>query len=99
MKLENKVIFYLMKFGNTREEDLINYGVNRLGCSSEEMKRTLKCMAFRGKAHWLVHDKLEPPEVYLSLTEPLPPEDVRMLIELKYDFSEEMKNMTEGILG
>jgi hypothetical protein len=99
MKLENKVIFYLRKFGNTREDDLINYGVNRLGCSPEEMKRTLKCIVVRGKAHWLVHDKLEPPEVYLSLTEPLLSEDVRTLIELKYDFSQEIENMTSGILG
>jgi hypothetical protein len=102
MKLENNIISYLMKFGNTREDDLINFGVNRLGCSLGDMKRILKCMVFREKAHWLVHDELEPPKAYLSLTEPVLHEHVRTLIELntlKYDFSEEIKNMTSEICG
>jgi len=81
MKVEKRIISYLYEYGNTRESDLINYGVKKLDYSSEEMKKVIKRMVIMGKIHYVVHSKLEPPEVYISLKELLPPEIARTLIE------------------
>jgi hypothetical protein len=96
MKLENKIVSYLMKYGNTRENDLINYGVKMFGCSLDELKRAIGCMVVKGKVHRLVHDKLDPPEVYVSLMEPLPPDLVRGFIELSS--SRRIERETSAIL-
>jgi isocitrate/isopropylmalate dehydrogenase len=74
MNVERKIRSYLEHYGNTRETDLINYGTQNLGRSSEEMKKTIDCLAVRGKIHRIVHNKIKPPEVYVTLEEPLPPE-------------------------
>jgi len=81
MKVEKEIISYLYEYGNTRESDLINYGVKKFIYSSEEMKKVIKRMVIKGKIHYIVHSKLEPPEVYISLKELLPPEIARTLIE------------------
>lgn len=81
MKVEKEIISYLYEYGNTRESDLINYGVKKFAYSSEEMKKVIKRMVIKGKIHYIVHSKLEPPEVYISLKELLPPEIARTLIE------------------
>jgi hypothetical protein len=81
MKVEKKIISYLYEYGNTRESDIINYGIKKLDYSSEEMKKVIKRMVIKGKIHYVVHSKLEPPEVYISLKELLPPEIVKTLIE------------------
>lgn len=81
MKVEKEIISYLYEYGNTRESDLINYGVKKFDYSSEEMKKVIKRMVIKGKIHYIVHSKLEPPEVYISLKELLPPEIARTLIE------------------
>jgi len=81
MKVEKEIISYLYEYGNTRESDLINYGVKKFNYSSEEMKKVIKRMVIKGKIHYIVHSKLEPPEVYISLKELLPPEIARTLIE------------------
>lgn len=81
MKAEKEIISYLHEYGNTRESDLINYGIMKLNYSSEEMKKVIKRMAIKDKIHFIVHGKLEPPEVYVSLKEPLPPEIARILLE------------------
>lgn len=81
MKVEKKIISYLYEYGNTRESDLINYGVKKFNYSSEEMKKVIKRMVIKDKIHYIVHSKLEPPEVYISLKELLPPEIVKTLIE------------------
>jgi len=81
MKVEKKIISYLYEYGNTRESDLINYGVKKFNYSSEEMKKVIKRMVIKGKIHYIVHSKLEPPEVYISLKELLPPEIAKTLIE------------------
>lgn len=82
MGKERRIASYLMKYGNTRENDLISFGAKKLGCSPEEMKKALDRMVVMGKIHRIVHNKLEPPEVYISLMEPLPPEIMRSLIEV-----------------
>ncbi|MBE0519668.1 hypothetical protein IBX35_01315 [Candidatus Bathyarchaeota archaeon] len=81
MKVEKKIILYLYEYGNTRESDLINYGVKKFDYSSEEMKKVIKRMVIKGKIHYIVHSKLEPPEVYISLKELLPPEIAKTLIQ------------------
>ena len=81
MKVEKGIISYLYEYGNTRESDLINYGVNKFDYSSEEMKNVIKRMVMKGEIHYVVHSKLEPPEVYISLKELLPPEIVKTLIQ------------------
>jgi hypothetical protein len=81
MKMEKEIISYLYEYGNTRESDLINYGVKKFDYSSEGMKKVIKQMVIKGKIHYIVHSKLEPPEVYISLKELLPPEIAKTLIE------------------
>ena len=81
MKVEKEIISYLHEYGNTRESDLINYGIKKFNYSSEEMKKAIKRMAIKDKIHFIVHGKLEPPEVYVSLKEPLPPEIAGILLE------------------
>ncbi len=76
MKIENAVVSYLKDFGNTRENDLISYGVQRFGRSSKDMKKVVDRMVIKGKIFRIVHSKLRPPEVYVSLDEPLPPFEV-----------------------
>ena len=74
MSIESKIMSYLETFGNTKENDLINYGVHNLGRSSDQMKKIIDRMAVKGKLHRVVHHKLKPPEVYITLQELLPPE-------------------------
>jgi hypothetical protein len=74
MNIERKIVSYLESFGNTRENDLINYGVQNFGRSTDEMKKAIDRMAVKGELHRIVHSKLKPPEVYITLEEPLPPE-------------------------
>jgi hypothetical protein len=81
MEMEKEIISYLHEYGNTRESDLINYGVKRFNYSPEEMKKVIKRTAIKGRIHFVVHGKLEPPEVYISLKEPLPPEIAKILLE------------------
>ena len=74
MSIESKIMSYLESFGNTKENDLINYGVHNLARSSDQMKKIIDRMAVKGKLHRVVHHRLKPPEVYVTLEEPLPPE-------------------------
>jgi hypothetical protein len=74
MGAEEQVISYLETYGNTREKDLINYGAQNLGLSPEKMKKILDRMAVKNRVHRIVHNKLKPAEVYITLEEPLPPE-------------------------
>ncbi|MDH5460426.1 MAG: hypothetical protein OEW71_05280 [Candidatus Bathyarchaeota archaeon] len=81
MDTEKEIVSYLYEFGNTKESDIINYGVKKFNYSSEKMKKVIKRMAIKGKIHYVIHSKLEPPEVYISLKEPLPPEIAKILLE------------------
>lgn len=81
MDVEKEVVSYLHEYGNTKESDIINYGVKEFNYSSKRMKKVIKRMVIKGKIHFIVHSKLEPPPVYVSLREPLPPEIAKILIE------------------
>jgi hypothetical protein len=76
MKIEKEIALYLKTYGNTREADLINYGVQHFCRRPEEMKKVLDRMVIKGKIFRVVHQKLKPPEVYVSLDEQLPSFDV-----------------------
>ena len=81
MDVEKEVVLYLHEYGNTRESDIINYGVKQFNYSSRRMKKVIKRMVIKGKIHFIVHSKLDPPAVYVSLKEPLPPEIAKILLE------------------
>jgi hypothetical protein len=79
--VEKEVVSYLYKYGNTKESDIINYGLKQFNYSPQRMKKLIKRMVIKGEIHFVVHSKLEPPPVYLSLKEPLPPEISKILLE------------------
>jgi len=79
--IEKEVVSYLREYGNTKESDIINYGGKRFNYSPKRMKKVIKQMVIKGKIHYVVHGKLEPPETYISLKEPLPPEITKILLE------------------
>ena len=81
MEVEKEIVSYLHKYGNTKESDVINYGVKKFNYSPEKMKKVIKRMMVKGDVHYIVHNKLEPPAAYISLKEPLPPETAKILIE------------------
>ncbi len=81
MEVEKAIISYLYEYGNTKESDMINYGIKKFNYSSENMKKVIKRMVIKSDIHYVVHSKLEPPEVYISLKEPLPPEIANILLE------------------
>jgi predicted transcriptional regulator len=58
--IEKEIISYLSKYGNTRESDVINYGVKRSDYSPKEMKKVIKRMVAKNEIHYFVHSKLEP---------------------------------------
>jgi hypothetical protein len=74
MSAERKILSYLETYGNTRENDLINYAVQNFHKPPENVKKVIDRLAVKGKLHRVVHNKLKPPEVYVTLEEPLPPE-------------------------
>ena len=74
MSAERKILSYLETYGNTRETDLTNYAVQNFHKPPEKVKKVIDRLAIKGKVHRVVHNKLKPPEVYITLEEPLPPE-------------------------
>ena len=46
--LEQKIISYLCTYGNTKETDLVAYGVQRLGMSEQGMVKLIDEMVFSG---------------------------------------------------
>jgi hypothetical protein len=76
MGAEGKILSYLETYGDTRESDLINYAVQNFSKPPEVVKRVIDRLAVKGRIHRVVHNKLKPPEVYVTLEEPLPPQSV-----------------------
>lgn len=96
MKVESKIAWYLMRYGNTRECDVVGFCVRRFGLSSGDVKKVVDRMVVKGKVFRVVHDKLEPPEVYLTLKEPFCPDVLRALVEV--DVSEVVERDARKIL-
>ncbi len=83
MDFEKELVSYLEMYGNTRESDLLNYGVQNFHFSPDKMKKIVNCMVIKGKIHRLVHNKLNPPEVYVALEERSYPEILKNIVEMK----------------
>ena len=66
MSLEQKIISYLCTYGNTKETDLITYGVQRLGISEEGMLKLIDEMVFTDKIERILHKELEPAVTYIK---------------------------------
>ena len=64
--LEQKIISYLCTYGNTKETDLITYGVQRLGISEEGMVKLIDEMVFTGRIERILHKELEPAVTYVK---------------------------------
>ncbi len=80
MNLEKEIFSYLVKYGNTKESDIINHCTCNFNLSQKAVKKAIDRLAVKNKIHRIVHDKLKPPQVYVSLNEPLPPELLNALI-------------------
>jgi len=86
MDIEREIVSYLVKYGNTKESDIVDYGARKFNHSSKDMKKVVDRMVIKGRIHRIVHDKLKPPGVYVSLKEPFHPDVLKALIEV--DISE-----------
>jgi hypothetical protein len=64
--LEQKIISYLCNYGNTKESDLIVYGVQRLGISEEDMLELIEVMVFNGRIKRILHTELKPAVTYVK---------------------------------
>jgi len=64
--LKQKIISYLCTYGNTKETDLITYGVQRLGISEECMVMLVDEMVFSGRIERILHKELEPAVTYVK---------------------------------
>jgi hypothetical protein len=64
--LEQKIISYLCTYGNTKETDLINYGMQRLGISEGGMIKLIDEMVFTGRIERILHKELEPLVTYIK---------------------------------
>lgn len=98
MDIEKEIISYLYEYGNTKESDMINYGVKRLNYPPKRMKKVIKRMIVKGKIHYVVHSELEPAEVYISLKETPPPETAKILLEAFFQMKaaeEDVQNILE----
>ena len=87
MDLEKETISYLGKYGNTREEDLVDYLVHNLHCSSGKTKKVLHRMVINGQIHRLVHEKLGPPRVYITLEVQIRPEALNDTVDTRTSFA------------
>lgn len=67
--LEQKIISYLCTYGNTKETDLITYGVQKLGISKEGVIKLIDEMVFTGSIERILHKELEPAVTYVKKAE------------------------------
>jgi hypothetical protein len=70
--LEQKIISYLCTYGNTKETDLITYGVQKLGISKEGMVKLIDEMVFTGRIERILHREIEPAVTYVKQGSPFP---------------------------
>ncbi len=64
--LEQKIISYLCIYGNTKETDLIAYGVQRLGISEDGMVTLIDEMVLSGRIKRILHKELDPAVTYVK---------------------------------
>jgi hypothetical protein len=63
---QEKIISYLYRYGDTRETDLITYGVQRLGKSVDGMRKVVDEMVLYGRLERVTHKELEPKVTYVK---------------------------------
>lgn len=80
--MEKEIRSYLVKYGNTKEMDMINFCKWKFNYSPMNAKKIIKRMVIEGKIHHVVHDQLKPPEVYISLKESFSPKIKKQLDRL-----------------
>ena len=66
MSLEQKIISYLSTYGNTKETDLITYGIQKLCISEKSIVKLIDEMVFTGKIERVMHKELEPAVTYIK---------------------------------
>lgn len=71
---------YLYEYGDTREQDLINYGKYELG-SERGVKKALLRLEKHKRIFRIVHTKLRPPAVYYSIREYIPKDVLKEMIK------------------
>lgn len=60
------IISYLIAYGNTREDDLISFGIKTLQLSMSEVKDLIDKMATYALIEKVVHNRLEPKVIYIK---------------------------------
>jgi len=66
MDLESDIISYLKKYGDTRECDLIQ-AMKAQGYKERTIKKKISSLRKRGKIREIIHNKLNPKGVYLTV--------------------------------
>ena len=97
MKNEKEIFQYLLKYGNTKRTDLINYSKQKFNFSQKNIERSIKKMVTKGEIYYVLHNQLKPPQVYLSLHESSPPEVTKILLRAAIEMKKE-KDSAKKIL-
>jgi predicted transcriptional regulator len=97
MDVEEEILEYLFEYGNTKETDLIRYLQEECRVSDRHIKKVIAKMKKDGKVHRVIHNKLKPPAVYLSLHEHIPLEIAKELIRASAEFRKaELEAISKG---
>jgi hypothetical protein len=83
---EQSALDYLSEFGNTRESDLLHHIQSQFKYSPRGSKKLVSRLENQQKIHRVVHSKLKPPAVYLSLKDYVPLEQQRMTLNYIIEF-------------
>jgi len=97
LSLEQKIISYLCTYGNTKETDLITYGVQRLGLSEGDMVKLLDEMEFAGRIERILHKELAPAVTYVKRGSLVPLELELQAISDSLELSEAIDQQIEMI--
>jgi hypothetical protein len=95
--LEQKIISYLCTYGNTKETDLITYGVQRLGLSEGGMVKLIDEMEFAGRIERILHKELVPAVTYVKRGSLVPLELELQAISDSLELSEAIDQQIEMI--
>jgi hypothetical protein len=63
---KEKIIEYLIKYGNTQLSDLENYGTFKLNLPQEKVQEILADMLLYGELKQVIHEELSSPIVYAT---------------------------------
>lgn len=69
MRIEEEITSYLHEHGDTREADIVKWGIQRFNYTKRGMKKAIARMLESGKIDRIFHSQLKPPGVYLTVME------------------------------